>query len=86
MVRDAAQLVSLTSGCAYVERPLQMPEDFDWTSAYGLYLRGQQALRERDDRTGEASLRECLAKEPNFVPALTAEDGKLIFDSKRLFP
>ena len=52
-----------------------MPEDFDWTSAYGLYLRGQQALRERDDRTGEASLRECLAKEPNFAPALTALAG-----------
>ena len=75
VVRDAAQLVSLTSGCAYVERPLQMPEDFDWTSAYGLYLRGQQALRERDDKTGEESLRACLAKEPNFVPALTALAG-----------
>ena len=75
VVRDAAQLVSLTSGCACVERPLQMPEAFDWTTAYGLYLRGQQALRERDDKTGEESLRACLAKEPNFVPALTALAG-----------
>ncbi len=75
VVRDAAQLASLTSDCVQVERPLKMPEDFDWNSAYGLYLRGQQALRERDDRTGEASLRECLAKEPNFVPALTVLAG-----------
>jgi len=75
VVRDAAQLVSLTAGCARVERPLQMPEAFDWTTAYGLYLRGQQALRARDDGAGEASLRECLAKEPNFAPALTALAG-----------
>ena len=75
VVRDAAQLASLTVDCVRVERPLKMPENFDWTSAYGLYLRGQQALRERDDRTGEASLRECLAKEPNFAPALTALAG-----------
>ena len=75
VVRDAAQLVSLTSGCACVERPLQMPDDFDWTTAYGLYLRGQQALRTRDDKTGEESLRECLAKEPAFVPALNTLAG-----------
>jgi len=75
VVRDAAQLASLTAGCVHVERPLAMPKGFDWTSAYGLYLRGQQALRERDDRTGEAALRECLVKEPNFVPALTALAG-----------
>ncbi len=75
VVRDAAQLASLTADCVRVERPLKMPEDFDWTSSYGLYLRGQQALRERDDRTGEALLRVCLAKEPNFAPALTALAG-----------
>ena len=75
VVRDAAQLASLTADCVRVERPLKMPEDFDWTSSYGLYLRGQQALRERDDRTGEASLRECLAKEPAFVPALNTLAG-----------
>ena len=75
VVRDASQLVSLTSGCACVERPLQMPDDFDWTTAYGLYLRGQQALRTRDDKTGEESLRECLAKEPAFVPALNTLAG-----------
>ena len=75
VVRDAAQLVSLTSGCACVERPLQMPDEFDWTTAYGLYLRGQQALRTRDDKTGEESLRECLAKEPAFVPALNTLAG-----------
>ena len=75
VVRDAAHLASLTANCAHVERPLKMPEDFDWTTAYGLYLYGQQALRTRDDRKGEQLLNDCLAKEPHFVPALTALAG-----------
>lgn len=75
VVRDSAQLAAISSGCARVERPLQMPEDFDWTTSYGLYLRGQQALRERNDAEGERSLRACLAREPCFAPALTALAG-----------
>lgn len=75
VVRDAVALVALTGRCEQVERPLEMPKTFDWTSAYGLYLRGEQALRERDDRLGEAKLKECLAKEPCFAPALTALAG-----------
>lgn len=63
------------------ERPMPVPrsidaaEGFDWTTAYGLYRRGEQALRERDERTGRENLEKALAKEPNFVPALTALAG-----------
>lgn len=56
----------------WVERPLTTPASFDWSSAYGLYRRGEQALRARDDRAAEQALNECLAKEPCFAPALNA--------------
>ena len=55
-----------------VDRAETMPADFDWTTAYGLYLRGEQALREKDDATADEFLRKALAKEPCFAPALVA--------------
>jgi len=53
-----------------VSRPVVAPKDFDWESAYGHFVRGQQALRERDDRVAADSLAKSLAKEPTFLPAL----------------
>jgi len=66
---------------AEMEKPMPVPrsidaaENFDWTTSYGLYRRGEQALRERDERTGREYLEKALSKEPNFVPALTALAG-----------
>ena len=70
---DAALAASAPSNI--VSRPLKMPPSFDWDTAYGRYLRGEQALRERDDKAGEAALLACLEKEPCFAPALTALAG-----------
>ena len=75
VMRGTEGAVAASAPSNLVSRPLKMPPSFDWSSAYGLYVRGQQALRERDDRTGERSLRESLRKEPHFVPALTALAG-----------
>ena len=52
------------------ERPLESPAGFDWNGLYGRYLRGQQAVRERDDALGESELRGCLSMDPNYAPAL----------------
>lgn len=71
--RDDAVIASAHSN--FVERPVETPSSFDWHSAYGRYVRGEQALRERDDRTGEQALNECLRKEPCFAPALTTLAG-----------
>ena len=70
---DAALAASAPSNL--VSRPLAMPPSFDWDSAYGRYVRGEQALRERDDRMGEQALQAALEKEPCFAPALTALAG-----------
>ncbi len=51
-------------------RPVMAPEGFDWNGAYGHFLRGQQAVREREDVLGERELRASLGVDPHFVPAL----------------
>ena len=30
-----------------LERPMTLPEDFDWNSAYGLYTQGEQRLNQK---------------------------------------
>jgi len=54
-----------------ISRPVQSPIDFDWNSAYGLYLQGKENIRERIYVSAEQNLRASLAKEPYYVPALT---------------
>lgn len=75
VMRDTDMALAESAPSNLVSRPLTMPPSFDWNTAYGRYLRGEQALRERDDRVGEQALRECLRKEPYFSPALTALAG-----------
>ena len=72
VMRSTDEALAASAPSNFVARPLKAPQDFDWSTAYGRYVRGTQALRERDDRTGELALKECLGKEPNFAPALNA--------------
>jgi tetratricopeptide (TPR) repeat protein len=51
-------------------RPVKAPADLNWQSAYGHFLRGQQALREREDALGEKELQAALELDAHFVPAL----------------
>ena len=75
MMYETTEAMAASAPSNLVARPLKMPPSFDWHSAYGLYVRGEQALRERDDRQGEESLQAALKKEPSFAPALTALAG-----------
>lgn len=54
----------------WVERPQVKPADFDWNSAYGHYVMGEQYLRQRFDDAGEKELKAALAVDRYFVPAL----------------
>jgi len=54
-----------------LSRPMQTPADFDWTTVYGLYLQGKENLRQRFYVQAEEKLRACLAKDANYLPALT---------------
>jgi tetratricopeptide (TPR) repeat protein len=52
-----------------LSRPTESPADFDWTSAYGLYLKGKERARERAYDQAARSFESCLKKSPHFVPA-----------------
>lgn len=53
-------------------RPIDSPHDFDWNSAYGLYIQGEEDLHQRLYVTAEEKLRKCLEKDSNYLPALSA--------------
>lgn len=51
-------------------RPLDTPAAFDWHSAYGLYVRGKEWLRQRDYALARIHMDSAIARDPYFVPAL----------------
>jgi len=57
------------------KRPIRSPEGFDWSSAWGEYVRGTQLLAERDDLKGADHLRAAIAKDRYFAPAYAALAG-----------
>jgi tetratricopeptide (TPR) repeat protein len=52
-------------------RPIVAPKDFDWTSAEGLFVAGEELARQRSYPEAMAKLLACLEKEPGHVRALT---------------
>ena len=70
VVRDRAVFDRAWDPTNYVERPQTMPADFNWETAYGRYIKGEQLIRRRMDADGEKELLECLRLEPYFTPAL----------------
>ncbi|MDR3140575.1 MAG: DUF5107 domain-containing protein [Tannerellaceae bacterium] len=53
-----------------LSRPVVSPAGFDRYSAYGLYSQGQQAMNENRYTDAVALLKQALALEPYFLPAL----------------
>lgn len=72
VVRDRALFDAAwqSSGNA-APRPLKAPKDFDWTTPYGLCLRGEQRLRQKMDRAAEKDLLAAVEKDANYAPALS---------------
>lgn len=53
-------------------RPKELPADFDWNSAYGLYTQGQQWMNQKVHDKAEQFLTASVKKDPYFLPALTS--------------
>ena len=53
-----------------LERPLELPDAFDWHSAYGLYVQGEQWMNQKMWREAEDCLKQALEKEACYAPAL----------------
>ena len=52
-------------------RPLDSPKDFNWMSSYGFWMRGKEWLRQREYDSARVYLDQALAKDANYVSALT---------------
>lgn len=53
-----------------LKRPLKLPDDFDWNSAYGLYVQGEQYLNQKIWDKAETFLKKSVEKDRYFSPAL----------------
>ncbi len=51
-------------------RPLSAPEDFDWKSAYGLYVEGREAMDQKLYPRAEEKLKAALELDNNHIPTL----------------
>ena len=53
-----------------LSRPVEAPNDFDWNSAYGLYVQGKEAMDQKMYPLAETMLQASLDKDRNFMPAM----------------
>jgi tetratricopeptide (TPR) repeat protein len=53
-----------------LSRPVNAPKDFDWNSAYGLYIQGKEAMDQKMYPEAEEKLKAALLKDHNYLPAL----------------
>lgn len=65
-----------------LQRPVETPKDFDWNSAYGLYLQGKDLMDQKLYAKAESKLDSSLQKDHNFLPALV-QMAKLMYRNMR---
>lgn len=53
-----------------LSRPLNSPADFNWNTAYGLYIQGKELMDEKAYLQAEEKLQAALKLDHNYVPAL----------------
>jgi tetratricopeptide (TPR) repeat protein len=53
-----------------IERPLEAPKDFDWSSEYGQFLKGKSMANQRKFAEAELAFSKLLSKNPYHIPAL----------------
>jgi Tfp pilus assembly protein PilF len=53
-----------------IKRPVEMPVDFNWETAYGHYVRGKEWERQRSYKSSKNEFVSALAIDPWFAPAL----------------
>ncbi len=53
-----------------LSRPVDAPADFDWTSAYALYIKGKEDMDQKMYPQAEEMLKASLLKDKNFLPAV----------------
>ena len=85
VIREESAFTKLDVKKNIKPRPVEMSSDFDWQSAYGHFIHGQQIMRgTRGCRPEDAekSFRASLAKDPCFANALNALATLLISEAR----
>ena len=85
VVRDEADFGRLHVEKGMEPRPVKLPDDFDWSSAYGHLVKGEQIVRGgrgADPAAAEREFRASLALDPCFVPALDALARLLVAEAR----
>ena len=85
VVRSQDDFAKLDVKAAMEPRPVEMPADFDWDTAYGHFVKGCQIMRDgrqSDPVAVEAQFRAALAKDPCFAPAIDALAGLLVAEAR----
>ncbi len=65
-----------------LSRPTDTPKDFDWNSAYGLYVQGSDLMDEKMYDKAEDKLAAALQKDSNFLPAVV-QMAELLYRNMR---
>ncbi|MEX6686175.1 DUF5107 domain-containing protein [Danxiaibacter flavus] len=65
-----------------LSRPVDTPKDFDWNSAYGLFLQGKELMDQKMFPAAEEKLKKSLEKDHNYLPALV-KMAELLFRNMR---
>ena len=53
------------------DRPLELSQEFNWQSAYGLYTKGVEKSKQRLYREAREYFEKCIEKDPDLMPAYT---------------
>jgi tetratricopeptide (TPR) repeat protein len=69
--REKLNWTSMDKEMNKLGRPFVAPKDFNWTSAEGLFVAGEELARQRTYSEALAKFLACLEKEPGHVRALT---------------
>ncbi|QEM10898.1 DUF5107 domain-containing protein [Mucilaginibacter rubeus] len=65
-----------------LNRPVDLPKDFDWNSPYGLYTQGKEFMDQKMYPEAEEKLQEALKKDPYFLPALVQSAALMYRDMR----
>lgn len=71
VIGDNALVYSEVPEDLETNRPLESPEDFNWNTAYGLFLRGENCANQKHLAEADSLLCLSLDIEPWFLPSIT---------------
>lgn len=67
---DDEQLANFPANKTDLARPMELENNFDWNSLWGVYTKGIEFSKQRNYKEAKNSFEACLNKDTYFVPAI----------------